>query len=78
MIESSLENVPENLREYYRRRENGKWMLDVCDFGDAEDVRGLKSALAKARIENKELRAKLGEMPSDGARVLASLARGRR
>ena len=64
IFEANLENVRPEWRDEYDRNGDGEYVLRCADWdslGDVEDVRGLKSSLAKTRQENKELRAKLSE-----------------
>ena len=64
IFETNLDTVRPEWRGLYEQRRDGTFMLVLADWdslGDVEDVRGLRSALAKSREENKELRMKLSE-----------------
>jgi hypothetical protein len=84
MVISGLDEVGETLRGYYRRRSDGKFMLDVIDYGDVEEISGLKSTIVKLRNEIKTLRGQscethdgrsalvaFGEMPGADAKRAA-------
>lgn len=62
LFEANLENVRRELHGEYEKQSDGRYKLMLEDFGDLEDVRGLRSALKKCREELKELRA-TGGMP---------------
>ncbi len=68
LFEPTLANVRTDLRGEYEKQPDGSYALKLIDLD--EFVHGLKSALAKSRQENKELRAKYGVTP-DGAEALA-------
>mgnify|MGYP003119017773 CR=1 FL=1 len=67
----SLDDVPEALREHYKKHENG-YLLNAQQSGgySVENVAGLKSALGAARAEAKDATGKLAGFVGDDGEML--------
>lgn len=58
----ALEDLPEEVREFYVETQDGRFRLDAEGI---EDTAGLKSALDKERAERKALKAELAALKND-------------
>lgn len=59
-VVDNLDAVPEDIRENYEKREDGKFVL--THLKDVEDVSGLKSALGKERDNSRKAAKELKEL----------------
>lgn len=68
----SLDGVPEALREHYKAKDGGGYVLDATPSGglSIEDVAGLKSALSAARSEAKAASSKLAAFVGDDGSMI--------
>lgn len=72
IISDSLDDIPEPLREHYKKQEGGGYILDAAPSGGfaIENVSGLKSALSAARSEAKDAASKLAAFVGDDGEML--------
>ena len=61
---SALDDVPEQLHEYYTETDDG-FVLKVDDVDSHPDVANLKNAYTRVKQEREQLRQKLQELPDD-------------
>lgn len=69
---SSLEDVPEELRSYYRQQDDGRYKFGA---EDVEDVTHLKTALERQKAEGQKARATLQELRESTDGIDFDLAR---
>ena len=61
---STLDDVPENLQEFYAESDDG-FVLQIADVDSHPDVINLKNAYIRVKEEREKLRNKLVELPDD-------------